>query len=139
MLRNPPEILITTPESLTLLLTTAKGRQALAKVETLILDEVHAVVANRRGVQLMTSVERLAAIAGEFQRIALSATVKPLETVAAYIGGYFPDGTPRPVRAFAGRGDKAYASGCGFPKTPATPPPMARRSGSPLSRRISAA
>ena len=112
MLRSPPDILITTPESLTLLLTTTRGRQSLATVETLILDEVHAVLANRRGVQLMTSVERLAAVAGEFQRIALSATVKPLETVAAYIGGHYPDG-----------------SGCAFPKTPATPPPTARRSG----------
>ena len=116
MLRSPPDILITTPESLTLLLTTTRGRQSLATVETLILDEVHAVVANRRGVQLMTSVERLAAIAGEFQRIALSATVKPLETVAAYIGGYLPDGSARPVQVVIGREDKAIRFRVRFPE-----------------------
>ena len=97
MLRHPPDILITTPESLMLLLTTARGRQALATVETLILDEIHAVVDNRRGVQLMVSVERLVRLAGEFQRIALSATVRPLEAVAAYVGGYLPSGAGREV------------------------------------------
>ncbi len=115
LLRNPPEILITTPESLTLMLTNERGRQALATVKTLILDEVHAVVANRRGVQLMTSVERLAAIAGEFQRIALSATVKPLAAVAAYIGGYLPNGSPRPVEIVAGRQEKAIRFAVRFP------------------------
>ena len=83
MLRRPPEILITTPESLTLLLTTAKGRQALGSVRTVILDEIHALIENRRGVMLTTSIERLAMIAGEFQRLALSATINPLDTVAA--------------------------------------------------------
>ena len=116
MLRSPPDILITTPESLALLLTTTRGRQSLASVETLVLDEVHAVVANRRGVQLMTSVERLAAIAGEFQRIALSATVKPLETVAAWIGGYRPDGSARPVTAVVGRQDKTIEFRVRFPE-----------------------
>ena len=116
MLRRPPDILITTPESLTLLLTATRGQRALATVETLILDEVHAVVANRRGVQLMTSVERLADIAGEFQRIALSATVRPLETVAAYIGGYLPDGSARPVRVVAGQEKKAIEFRVRFPE-----------------------
>ena len=116
MLRNPPEILITTPESLTLLLTNPRGRQALSTVKTLILDEVHAVVANRRGAQLMTSVERLAAIAGEFQRIALSATVKPLEVVASYIGGLLPNGAPRSVEIVAGREQKAITFGVRFPE-----------------------
>ena len=97
MLRHPPDILITTPESLMLLLTTARGRQALATVETLILDEIHAVVDNRRGAQLMVSVERLVRLAGEFQRIALSATVRPLDAVAAYVGGYLPSGAGREV------------------------------------------
>ena len=116
MLKNPPEILITTPESLALLLTTTKGRQSLSTVETLILDEVHAVVANRRGVQLMTSVERLACLAGEFQRIALSATVKPLETVAAWIGGLRPDGSARPVEIVAGEEQKAIRFQVRFPE-----------------------
>ncbi len=116
MLRSPPDILITTPESLALLLTTTRGRQALATVETLILDEVHAVVANRRGVQLMTSVERLAAIAGEFQRIALSATVKPLESVAAWIGGYLPGGSARAVQVVAGQEEKTIEFRVRFPE-----------------------
>ena len=116
MLRSPPDILITTPESLALLLTTTRGRQALATVETLILDEVHAVVANRRGVQLMTSVERLAVVAGEFQRIALSATVKPLESVAAWIGGYLPGGSPRPVEVVTGHEEKAIEFRVRFPE-----------------------
>ena len=97
MLRHPPDILITTPESLMLLLTTVRGRQALATVETLILDEIHAVADNRRGAQLMVSVERLVRLAGEFQRIALSATVRPLDAVAAYVGGYLPSGAGREV------------------------------------------
>ena len=116
MLKHPPDILITTPESLALLLTTTKGRQSLSTVETLILDEVHAVVANRRGVQLMTSVERLACLAGEFQRIALSATVKPLETVAAWIGGLQPDGSPRSVEIVAGEEQKAIRFQVRFPE-----------------------
>ncbi len=87
MLRRPPELLITTPESLMLLLTTVKGRHALATIETVILDEVHSIVESRRGVQLMASLERLVELTGEFQRIALSATVNPLEKVAAFVGG----------------------------------------------------
>ena len=97
MLRRPPELLITTPESLTLLLTTVRGRQALSTVETVILDEIHSVVENRRGVQLMTGLERLVEVAGEFQRIALSATVRPLEAVAEYVGGRSAGGARRPV------------------------------------------
>ena len=88
MLRKPPEILITTPESLNLLLTSKSGRATLTGVQAVILDEIHDVVPTRRGVQLITAVERLAALAGEFQRIALSATVNPLEAVAAWVGGY---------------------------------------------------
>ena len=102
MLRQPPDILITTPESLLLLLTTARGRSALATVETLILDEVHALLDNRRGAQLMVSVERLAGLAGAFQRIALSATVRPLEAVAAYVGGYDGGGAARKVAIVEG-------------------------------------
>ncbi len=97
MLRQPPDILITTPESLMLLLTTNRGRQALSSVETVILDEIHAVVDNRRGVQLMVSMERLARLAGEFQRIALSATVRPLREVATYVAGRDGDGVRRRV------------------------------------------
>ena len=97
MLRRPPELLITTPESLNLLLTTVRGRQALGSVETVIVDEIHSLVENRRGVQLMTALERLVEIAGEFQRVALSATVRPLDVVAAYVGGRNDQGEARPV------------------------------------------
>ena len=92
MLRKPPDILITTPESLVLMLTTTRGRLALATVETVILDEIHALLDNRRGVALLTGLERLVEIAGEVQRIALSATVRPLDDVARYLGGIDADG-----------------------------------------------
>src|SRR5690606_37793520 len=97
MLRKPPEILITTPESLNLLLTSKDGRRALLGIQCVILDEIHSVVGSKRGVYLMTAIERLAHLNGEFQRIALSATVKPMDTVAAFVGGYL-DGRPRIVQ-----------------------------------------
>ena len=117
MLRRPPDILITTPESLMLLLTRVRGRQALAGLKTVILDEIHALVDNRRGAQLMVSVERLARLAGEFQRIALSATVHPLQAVASYIGGYGGARAgggaagPRPVAIVAGGQSTPAADG----------------------------
>lgn len=97
MLRKPPDILITTPESLTLLLTTSRGRLALSTVETLIIDEVHSLIDNRRGVALMASAERLLRLTGTLQRIALSATVHPLEEVASYVGGYDKQGKARNI------------------------------------------
>lgn len=88
MLKSPPEILITTPESLNILLTSAGGRRILGGIETVILDEVHAVAATKRGTHLITAVDRLVLLSGEFQRLALSATVRPLETIGEWIGGY---------------------------------------------------
>ena len=88
MLRRPPEILITTPESLNLLLSSPRARENLASIETVILDEIHAIAADKRGTHLITAVERLVLLSGEFQRVALSATVRPLERVAEWIGGY---------------------------------------------------
>ncbi len=88
MLRQPPEILITTPESLNILLTSKNGRRLLTAIETVILDEIHAVAGSKRGTHLITAVDRLVPLAGEFQRIALSATVRPMETVAELVGGY---------------------------------------------------
>ena len=88
MLRHPPEILITTPESLNLLLTSPRGRRLFSSLKAVILDEIHAVAANKRGVHLMTAVERLVPLAGEFQRLALSATVRPRERMARFVGGY---------------------------------------------------
>ena len=74
MLREPPDILITTPESLFLLLT-SRARETLRGVETLILDEVHAVAGTKRGAHLALSVERLERLVEQpFQRVALSAT-----------------------------------------------------------------
>ena len=116
MLRRPPELLITTPESLTLLLTTVRGRQALSTVETVILDEIHSVVENRRGVQLMTGLERLVEVAGEFQRVALSATVRPLEAVADYVGGRDAAGARRPVGIVESKAPKAIDFRVRFPE-----------------------
>jgi ATP-dependent Lhr-like helicase len=116
MLRKPPEILITTPESLSLLLTTRNGMNALTRIETVILDEVHAVVDNRRGVQLMTSLERLVELSGEFQRLALSATVEPLEAVAAYVGGFSSSGEARAVTTVRATGDKQIEFRVRFPE-----------------------
>src|SRR5205823_4758395 len=92
MLRRPPEILITTPESLNLLLTSSAGREMLGGVATVILDEVHAVAGTKRGTHLITAVDRLVRLAGEFQRVALSATVRPLPRIARFVGGYVRSG-----------------------------------------------
>ncbi|MFN0155613.1 MAG: DEAD/DEAH box helicase [Gaiella sp.] len=87
MLRTPPDILITTPESLFLLLT-SQGRTMLGSVETLILDEVHAVAGTKRGAHLALSVERLQAmLPRQLQRIGLSATQRPLEEVGRFVAG----------------------------------------------------
>ena len=85
--RTPPDILITTPESLYLMLTSA-ARETLLGVETIIIDEVHAVAATKRGAHLAVSLERLdALLATPAQRIGLSATVRPLDEVARFLGG----------------------------------------------------
>src|ERR671936_2464237 len=87
MLREPPDILITTPESLFLLLT-SRAREMLRSVRTLILDEVHAVAGTKRGAHLALSVERLEALAARPpQRIGLSATQRPLEEIGRFVGG----------------------------------------------------
>lgn len=102
MLRKPPDILITTPESLYLMLTSA-ARHRLASVQWVIVDEVHAVAGNKRGAHLAVSLERLEEITSASpQRIGLSATQRPLETIARFLGGGEvdePDGPwqPRPV------------------------------------------
>ena len=133
MLRRPPELLITTPESLNLLLTTVRGRQALATVEAVILDEIHAVVENRRGVQLMTGLERLVEIAGEFQRIALSATVRPLDYVAEYVGGFSAGGSPRAVSVIASQASKAIDFRVRFPEAARTAADNGEKVWEPLS------
>ncbi|MHB8910048.1 MAG: DEAD/DEAH box helicase [Syntrophales bacterium] len=92
MVRRPPEILITTPESLNIMVSSRAGRAMLTGIATVILDEIHAVVGTKRGTHLITAVERLVPLSGEFQRIALSATVKPLPRVAGFVGGYIRRG-----------------------------------------------
>ena len=87
MAKRPPHVLVTTPESLYLLLTTGGGRKMLATVKTVVVDEIHALVGDKRGSHLALSLERLAALAGEFQRIGLSATQKPLENTARFLCG----------------------------------------------------
>lgn len=88
--RNPPDILITTPESLYLMLTSA-AREALRTVETVIVDEVHALAGDKRGAHLSLSLERLDdLLEAPAQRIGLSATVRPREEVARFLGGARP-------------------------------------------------
>ena len=88
LIKKPPHILVTTPESLYLLLTSDSGRRMLSTARTLILDEIHAVVDDRRGAHLALSVERLAALTkNPLQRIGLSATQKPIEEVSRFLVG----------------------------------------------------
>src|SRR5436190_7407666 len=85
--RSPSDILITTPESLYLMLT-ANAREALRSIDTVIIDEIHAVVPTKRGAHLALSLERLETLCGrKIQRIGLSATQRPLEEVATFLGG----------------------------------------------------
>ena len=96
--RNPPDILITTPESLYLMLT-SQARETLRGVETVIVDEVHALAGNKRGAHLALSLERLDDLLDEpAQRIGLSATVRPRDEIARFLGG------PHPVRVVASEG-----------------------------------
>ena len=94
-LREPSDILVTTPESLYLLLT-SKSREVLRSIDTIILDEIHALVPTKRGAHLALSLERLETITGRgLQRIGLSATQRPLDEVARFLGGAAePQSTP---------------------------------------------
>ena len=101
MLKHPPDILITTPESLYLLLTAERSRAMLRSARTVIVDEIHAVAGNKRGSHLTLTLERLAHVAGQpVQRVGLSATQRPIEAIARLLVGAGPDrdnadGTPR--------------------------------------------
>lgn len=121
---NPPEILVTTPESLNLMLSSQGGLRGLRDFSVVILDEIHAVLSSKRGTYLMGAVERLVTIFGEVQRIALSATVRPLSTVAEIVGAYRLDRvgeevsyTPRPVSVIEVEGQKRYDLEVVFPDT----------------------
>jgi ATP-dependent helicase Lhr and Lhr-like helicase len=88
MLRTPPHILVTTPESLYLLLTSERSRQMLRTARTVIVDEIHAVIGTRRGAHLALSLERLQQVAARpLLRIGLSATQKPIDEVARFLTG----------------------------------------------------
>src|ERR671923_1453647 len=90
MLRDAPDILITTPESLFLMLT-SRAREILRSVRTVIVDEVHAVAGTKRGAHLALSLERLERLAGQpFQRVGLSATQRPLEEIGRFVSGGRP-------------------------------------------------
>jgi ATP-dependent helicase Lhr and Lhr-like helicase len=95
MRRRPPHILVTTPESLYVLLGSQSGRAMLANARSVIVDEIHAVAPNKRGAHLALSLERLAALCGDrLQRIGLSATQNPIESVAHFLAGAASDGAP---------------------------------------------
>ena len=97
MRRRPPHILVTTPESLYILLGSESGRKMLATTRSVIVDEIHAVAPNKRGAHLALSLERLSALCGgKLQRIGLSATQKPIEEIARFLVGAGPEGGPRP-------------------------------------------
>src|SRR3954466_608614 len=96
--REPADILITTPESLYLLLT-SNAREALRSIDTVIIDEIHALVPTKRGAHLMLSLERLTALCSHPpQRIGLSATQRPLDEVARFLGGIQSSPEPRAAR-----------------------------------------
>ncbi|MGE3315327.1 MAG: DEAD/DEAH box helicase, partial [Planctomycetaceae bacterium] len=88
LIRRPPHILVTTPESLYLMLTAEKGRATLKNVDTVIVDEIHAMVRDKRGSHLAITLERLEALCGrKLQRIGLSATQRPIERTARFLVG----------------------------------------------------
>ena len=88
LVRRPPQILVTTPESLYLMVTAARSRETLRNVETVIVDEIHAMVGNKRGSHLSLTIERLESLVGRpLQRIGLSATQKPIERTARFLVG----------------------------------------------------
>ncbi len=97
MLKKPPHILITTPESLAILLASYKFVEHLMDVQWCIIDEIHALAENKRGVHLSLSMERLGILSSHMTRVGLSATIAPLENIACFLAGY-EKGKPRDCR-----------------------------------------
>jgi ATP-dependent Lhr-like helicase len=131
MVCRPPAVLVTTPESLALLLLSEAARKTLLSVRSIVIDEVHAVAGNKRGAYLMAAVERLAtlchaATGRDPQRIALSATVAPLADVANWVGGRDPMGQPRTLAVIAPPAHKVLdlAVVDPVPREDLAPPPM---------------
>ena len=113
---RPPSILVTTPESLGLMLDSPVARNALADVRLVIVDELHSLAGNKRGALLSCALGRLALLAGEFQRVALSATIAPSGAAAAFLGGR------RLLRGEASRGGSGAASYVPRPVSVVEPP-----------------
>ena len=137
--RNRPHILVTTPESLYILLTAARPREMLRHVRTVIVDEIHAVADDKRGSHLALSLARLDRLVEQSggarpQRIGLSATVKPIEEVAAYLSRQRPHRQHRPSPRHGPRRRSSAATSwapwpptkCGARSTTAPPPSFAR-------------
>jgi len=132
--RMPPHILVTTPESLYVLLGSDSGRAMLGSARTVIVDEIHAVAASKRGSHLALSLERLEALCGRrLTRIGLSATQKPIEEVARFLvgagnlvqrGRMDPHPTPLPMGegAIRRRELKRHRASCQRPHFPHAPP-----------------
>lgn len=98
LVRKPPHILVTTPESLYLMLTSPKSREVLQSVETVIVDEIHALVRDKRGSHLAITLERLETLCGrKLQKIGLSATQKPMDRIADFLVGVRGADNPPPV------------------------------------------
>ena len=91
MLKQTPHILITTPESLAIMLNSLKFKEKLTAVQWVIIDEIHALADNKRGVHLSLSIERLERLSPKFTRVGLSATIAPLDEIARYLVGYKGD------------------------------------------------
>ena len=102
LVKRPPHILVTTPESLYLMLTGPKSRQKFKHVQTVIVDEIHALVRDKRGSHMALSLERLEAVCGrKLQRIGLSATQRPLDRIAQFLTGVGDGTPPQPVEETA--------------------------------------
>ncbi len=113
MLRRPPHILITTPESLSISLVAPRFRERLSTARWVIVDEIHELASSKRGSHLSLTLERLEELVTEsggpgLQRIGLSATIAPLEEVALFLGGYDDKGNPRPVEIVDARFTKPF-------------------------------
>jgi ATP-dependent helicase Lhr and Lhr-like helicase len=114
MLKRPPDMLVTTPESLYLLLQSERSRSILRTVSYIIVDEIHNLPADKRGAHLSLSLERLAELCAAYaggrepQRIGVSATQKPLSLAAEFLAGYGNDGEARPATIVESPMDKTY-------------------------------
>lgn len=145
MLRQPPDVLVTTPESLYILLTSAKGKAMLKDVRHLIVDEIHDLAGGDRGMHLSVTLERLTALCGRTpQRIGVSATQNPIGRVAQYLGGWESGGDgagqgaerPRPVHIIESRMDKVFRLSVTMPEQAPVTQDRQEALWAPLTERI---